>query len=146
MFNFTIDPHRKLIRTTFSGFLTADEVMEWSRQEQAAVVAMGCGSGGFLLLVDSSGCAIQTQEVIGLFQQLVATSEYKARRIAIMRGSSLTRMQTRRIAGDKDYIGHFETITEAEEWLFADMPRAVLGRATAGGDPKPAVRAQAARK
>lgn len=145
MFTITIDPHRKLIRSKFAGFLTTDEVAEWSRQEQAAVVAMGCGSGEFLLLVDSSGCAIQSQEVIALFQQLVATSEYKARRIAIMRGSSLTRMQTRRVAGDKDYIAHFEGAAEAEEWLFAGMPRALAAGAMAR-TAQTAIRAQTARK
>lgn len=120
MFHLTIDARRKLIRTAFEGFLSLEEVTEWGRQEQAAVIAMGCRSREFLLYVDTSRCAIQSQEVVILFQQLIALSERKARRIAIMQGSSLTKMQTRRIVAGVDYIAHFAEPSEAEAWLFAE--------------------------
>ncbi len=129
MFRFSIDPRRKLIRSWIEGFLTTDQVMEWSRQEQAAVATLGCTSGEFLLLVDTSRCAIQSQDVVATFQKIIATSKHKARRIAIMQGGSLTKMQTRRIIAGKDYIEHFSDTEEAEAWLFAEAPHAA-GAAT----------------
>lgn len=118
MFRFAIDPQRRLIRSWIEGFLSPEEVMEWSRQEQAAVVRLGCKSREFLLLVDTSHCAIQSQEVVALFQQLVANSRYKARRIALMQGGSLAKMQTRRVVAGTDYIQHFNDMNAAEAWLF----------------------------
>jgi hypothetical protein len=123
MFTIATDARLKLIRTAFQGFLTMEEVVEWGRQEQEAVVALGCRSREFLLYVDTSLCAIQSQEVVALFQKLIATSKRKARRIAIMQGSSLTKMQTRRIVAGVDYIRHFSDRTEAETWLFEDEKR-----------------------
>jgi hypothetical protein len=122
MYTFVIDPKRKLIRSWIEGFLTTQEVEEWSREEQAAVVTLGCKSGEFLLLVDTSRCAIQSQEVVALFQHIIANSTYKSRRIAIMQGGSLTKMQTRRIVAGNDHIRHFAATDEAEAWLFADEP------------------------
>jgi hypothetical protein len=121
MFSLTIDASRKLIRTTFEGFLELDEVAEWGRQEQAAAAAMGCRSREFLLYVDTARCAIQSQEVVALFQELIATAPRKARRIAIMQGTSLTKMQTRRIVAGNDHIAHFSDEAEAEEWLHATV-------------------------
>lgn len=122
MFRFEIDPAHKLVRSWIDGFLTIDEVMEWSRQEQAAVVTLGCKSREFLLLVDTSRCAIQSQDVVTLFQQLITKSKYKARRIAIMRGGSLIKMQSRRIAAGADYVQLFDETADAERWLFTEEP------------------------
>lgn len=120
MFSITVDPARRAIHSTFEGFLSLDEVADWGRQEQAAAAALGCGSRGFVLYADTSRCAIQSQEVVALFQHLIASATLKARRIAIMQGSSLTKMQTRRIVAGTDYIAHFANAAEAEAWLYED--------------------------
>ncbi|QIG80138.1 hypothetical protein [Stakelama tenebrarum] len=100
--------------------LTLEEVAEFSRQEQAAVEAMGLRSGEFLLLVDTSEAVIQTQEVVAALTDLVAHSKHKAARIAVARYNSLSRMQTRRILAVRDNAMVFDQIADAEAWLFAD--------------------------
>lgn len=117
MFSISVEPERKLIRAQMSGFLSPEEVADFSRQEQAAAAAMGCRSGEFLLLVDTVDCVIQSQEVVATFMHVVTTSPLKAGRIAIVRGNSLTRMQTQRIIVLRDEAAIFATLAEAERWL-----------------------------
>jgi hypothetical protein len=119
MFTVFADPSRKLVRAHLSGFLSAREVQEFSRVEQGAVRGMGLGDGEYLLLVDTSGCVIQPQEVVSAFQQLVENSPLKARRIAIVRHSVLSRMQTERIIRFRENAAVFDSTEEAEAWLLA---------------------------
>ena len=119
MFSIDFDATRVLVRAKMWGFMTPEEVLDFSEQEQRIVADMGCGSGEFLLLIDTEGAVIQSQEVVAGFMDLVANSPLKARRIAVVRGSSLTRMQTQRILMIRDNAAIFAAMPEAEEWLFA---------------------------
>jgi hypothetical protein len=101
-----------------SGFLGIEEVVEFSRQEQAAVEQMGCGSGEFLLMVHTGDAVIQSQEVVAKLTDLVLNSPLKAKRIAVVRGGSLTRMQTSRILMVRENAAMFLGADEAEAWLF----------------------------
>lgn len=118
MIKVTTDPARKLVISHMSGFLAPEEVAQFSRDKDAAVESMGLGSGEYLLLIDTEHAIIQPQEIVSAFQHLVTNSRYMARRIAVARKSSLTRMQTTRILSLRDDAAVFETIEEAEAWLF----------------------------
>jgi hypothetical protein len=100
-------------------FMDIGEVAEFSRSEQQAVTEAGLGSGEFLLLIDTEGAVIQSQEVVAAFLDIVANSPLKARRIAVVRGGSLTRMQTQRILMIREGATMFQTFAEAMQWLFA---------------------------
>lgn len=79
---------------------------------------MGCGSGEFLLLVETEGATTQSQEVVAAFMDIIANSPLKARRIAVVRGSSLTRIQTQRMLMIRDDAALFAELSEAEAWLW----------------------------
>lgn len=81
---------------------------------------MGLKSGEFYLLIDTSMAIIQAQDVVLAFQALVTDSRYKAKRIAVARRSSLTRIQTERILKLRENAAVFATLDEAEAWLFSD--------------------------
>lgn len=119
MITLSFERDRQLIIAEMSGFLSIDEVMEFSRDEQALVEKMGLKSGEFYLLIDTAETVIQSQEVVAAFQTLITDSRYKAKRIAVARKGSLTRMQTTRILMLRDNAAIFETRDEAENWLFA---------------------------
>jgi hypothetical protein len=119
MITVTTDPAHKLVLAAMSGFLTPDDVVAFGREEQAAVEAMGLKSGEFYLLIDTSGTVIQPQDVVAAFQELALHAPLKARRIAVVRKSALTRMQTQRILQVRDNAAIFETLDEAKDWLFA---------------------------
>lgn len=131
MIKVEVDFGRSLVRATMSGFLGIEEVIEFSRQEQAAVQQMGCGSGGFLLIVDTEGAVIQSQEVVAKLTDLVLNSPLKAKRIAVVRGGSLTRMQTSRILMVREDTAIFPGVDEAEAWLFGGDADTVASETTA---------------
>lgn len=112
------EPARKLVKAHMSGFLSPEDVAQFSHEEQAAVIAMGCKSGDFYLLVDTSECVIQAQDIVNAFQNLIQHSPLKAKRIAVVNGGSLSKMQARRIL-IRDRAETFGTLEEAEQWLFA---------------------------
>ena len=119
MIKVTMDPARRLVMAHMSGFLSPGEVDKFSRDKDVAVEAMRLRSGEYFLLIDTAEAVIQPQEIVAAFQHLVANSRYKARRIAVARKSSLTRIQTTRILNIRDDAAVFDNIEDAERWLFA---------------------------
>ena len=115
----TSEPERRLVRAVMSDMLSVADVARFSREEQAAVRQMGLGSGEFLLLIETVGNVVQTQEVMDAFQALIATSPLKARKIATVRDGALTRMQSRRVSKIRSHAEVFDTLRAAETWLFA---------------------------
>jgi hypothetical protein len=119
MFEITTDPQRHLVRIKLSGMMSVEDVSELYRQEHAAIRAMGCPVGQHLLLIDSTQNGLQTQSVIDAFKGQISRPT-RARRIAVVTGQSLSRMQARRLLTDQPGM-IFATETEAEAWLFAEQ-------------------------
>lgn len=120
MITVAAEPNRKLVFARMSGFLSIEEVEQFSREEQGAVEKMGLRSGEHLLLIDTGNAVIQAQQVIAAFMHIVVHSRFKARRIAVVRHNSLTYLQSRRILSLRDNAEVFDTPEEAERWLFAE--------------------------
>lgn len=120
MIKVTADPTRNLVIVHMGGFLSPDEVGAFSRDRDAAVESMGLRSGEYDMLIDTAEAIIQPQEIVTAFQMLITNSKYAARRIAVARKSSLTRMQTNRILGIRDNAAVFDTIEEAQAWLLSE--------------------------
>ncbi|MET0366277.1 MAG: hypothetical protein ABW169_16660 [Sphingobium sp.] len=90
----------------------------FSVEEQALVRKMDCASGDYLLMVITEDAVIQSQDVVAKFIDIVSNSPLKARRVAVVRGASLTRMQTQRILSIRSNAAIFVERPEAEAWLF----------------------------
>lgn len=118
MFTIDTDASRDLIRAKMWGFLDVAHVDEFFVQEQRAARNLGCGSGRFLVLLDTVDAVIQSQQVVAAFMQHIMTVPLKARRVAVVRSNTLARMQTQRILQVRDQAGIFATLAEAESWLF----------------------------
>ena len=114
------EPRRKLLRVAINSFLTMADIHQFDRDKQAAVAAMGLGTGEFLMLVESSSRQVQTQEVVAAFQELARSSPVRARKLAIVKDGALPRLQSRRIAGARSSAEVFDDLAAAERWLFAD--------------------------
>ena len=121
MITVSTDPSRKLVKASMHGFLSLSDVAGFAEDERAAVESMGLGSGEFYLLIDTSEAVIQPQEVVAALQHLVLTATYKAKRIAVARQGSLTKLQTRRILNVRGEATVFDTLEEAELWLFSEF-------------------------
>jgi hypothetical protein len=111
--------------------LTLDDVDLFYRSELEAVRSMGSCSGEFVLLVETKGNVVQSKDVMDAFQRLIAHSPVKAKRIAIVRAGALSSMQTRRIAKAREAVDVFDTVQEAEVWLFSESADALpVGKPT----------------
>lgn len=112
-------PFRRLVIAEFSGFLSLEEVADYERKKMAVVESMGLSSGEFDVLVDSTQCDIQAQEVIAAFQHNITTTSCRPRRVALVRASSLVRMQAQR-ALVRDNAALFDSRAEALDWLYKE--------------------------
>jgi hypothetical protein len=113
----TIDPRLGLLRITLGGFFELTDVEALETEKKAALVQLGRQRNGHLTLVDVSECKLQAQTVFGAFQSAIGDPRYMARRLAFVTGSSLVRMQVRRMTS-RDNMAFFTTIADAEAWLF----------------------------
>ncbi|CAN5118529.1 hypothetical protein BH10PSE12_BH10PSE12_11230 [soil metagenome] len=120
MHTITTDPERLLVLANLSGFMTRNEVAMFMVSEQAAAASLSARSGQHLLLVDASDCALQSQEVVAAFQHAVTHCALKARRIAVVTGPTLSRLQARRVLDREDAMA-FNDMQEAQDWLFSPV-------------------------
>jgi len=107
-------PPGDLILTTLSGFFTVAGAAAYAVEAEQLIKRTALQNGGYRLIIDVSGCSIQPQDVIAAFSAHV-TAVPRARRLAVVTGSSIIRMQMRRIIGRSD-IAMFESATDALIW------------------------------
>jgi len=116
-FEVTIDTARKLLRVTLTGFFDVQDVEALEAEKVLALRRLAVAPNQHLTLVDVSGCKLQPQDVFHAFQSAIGDPRYMAKRIAFVTGSSLARMQVRRMLL-RDDAAFFDTIEAAEAWLF----------------------------
>jgi hypothetical protein len=116
-YEITIDPPRGLLRITVSGFLSFDDLTGILVEKERALARLGLRPNRHLTLCDFSSCKLQSQDVVQLCRAAIADPRYMARRIVFVIGSSLARMQLRRML-ERDDAKFFETMEAAEAWLF----------------------------
>ena len=123
-FEISIEPRCGLMRVKLGGFFAVADVEALEFEKRAALVRLGMPANQHLTLVDVSECKLQPQDVFGAFQSAIADPRYMSRRIAFVTGSSLARMQVRRML-KRDDAAFFETVEQAETWLFEE-PRVLM--------------------
>ena len=117
MMNITVDRSSGIVRMQLSGFWSHDNFEGFKREVIKAVANLGIAPGEHMILIDLREATLQTQALISDAQAFMAGAENKARRVAFVVASALSRMQTKRLA-IRPGIALFETIENAEKWLF----------------------------
>jgi hypothetical protein len=112
-----IEPARKLLRVTLSGFFEERDVESLEAAKIAALGRLGLAPNQHLTLVDVSSCKLQPQDVVRAVQSAINDPRYMAKRIAVVIGTSPARMQVRRVLL-RDDAAFFDTTEAAETWLF----------------------------
>lgn len=115
----TSDTLRKLVIVQMSGFLAIEDILQFRQDRDEAVAAMGLKTGEYFVLVDTTEYPIQSQQVTKALMDVLAGSPIRAKRLAVVRHDSLTRMQTQRILSVREEAQSFSSIAEAEDWLFS---------------------------
>lgn len=118
MITVTARPEHKMVVAHMSGLLTVDEIRQFERDEHEAIRSMGCRSGEYLVLIDTVGSVIQTQDVVAALQDIVQNGRFKAKRTAVVRPGPLARMQAQRILA-RDNSRIVNTADEGLAWLLS---------------------------
>lgn len=115
-FSVTTDPALHLLRVIMGGFFGINDVARLAEAHRIARLQLRCAPNQHLTLVDVSDCKLQAQEVVSAFQKMIGDPRYASRRLAFVTGSSLARMQVRRIL-TRPGTGLFDDVAQAEAWL-----------------------------
>ena len=117
-FTIRIDAPRKYVEICLLGLwddATAKRFDRELRRLLPALSAGGCPIGEQNTLFDSTGYAVQAQDVSTRLAGMAADTSIGSRRIAVLVSSTLSKLQTRRVAPG---YGVFDDRAEAMAWLF----------------------------
>lgn len=102
-----------LVHVTLSGMMSVEEVARYIAELKQAFARHKLEQWSFLL--DVTDCPIQQQDMLMAMGQHMATMP-KARSIGIVTGSSLARMQVRRLF-TQPYARITSTVADARAWV-----------------------------
>ena len=125
-FRLSADPRRSLLLIELSGFFEATDVSRFAAEKQAAHRDLMCAPNEHVTIVDVTDCKIQGQAVVGAFAAMIADQRYKGRKLAFVTGSSLAKMQVRRLIEGQAEARCFDNRRLAEAWLMEDGAAAPL--------------------
>ena len=125
-FHFRVDPARNLIVTTISGFFDDATYARYMAARAAAFRELRCGPNEHLSLSDLRGMNIQSQEIVTAFAAMLAQPTYQSKRLGLVIGSSLARMQLSRALGTRagGNAQVFQDYDEAEHWVLTGEMKA----------------------
>ena len=118
MHRITISPRDNLVDITLLGLMSADDVGQYIVDLSQQMVAKRMASG-YRMIIDVSDCPIQTQDMIKAMGTHMA-GMMKASAIAVVTGSSLARMQVRRLF-QQPYARVVGTMAEARAWVLSGI-------------------------
>lgn len=115
MFNIVVDKAYAVVQVRLGGMLSAPEVGAYITELKNKLRTSHLRE--YRLIVDASECPIQHQDVIMLFAQHMGSMP-KAQAIAIITGSSLIKMQVKRIF-TQPYARIVASAAEARAWVLS---------------------------
>ena len=110
-----------------AGLFTLGDIGGFLEARQRAHDELGCAPNQHVTLNDLRGMKIQSQAVVAAFRAMLADPAFRSRRLAFVAGQTLARSQLMRALAGRDACC-FETIEDAEAWLFAEEVEAPLRR------------------
>jgi len=122
MYEINVDREHGVVEVELSGMMTLAEVSEYISDLREAFVRNTLTN--YSLLIDVTRCPVQQQEVIQAMGVHMATMP-KARSIALVTGSSLARMQIRRLF-TQSYSRIVGAIAEGRAWVIEGLEPAGL--------------------
>ncbi|MBX9795752.1 hypothetical protein [Sphingomonas sp.] len=117
-FSFSVDVPRNLVVITLGGFFSRDDIGAFRAEQARAYAKLQCGPNEHLTLADIRAMKIQAQDIVAAWGDVLADPRFRSRKLAFVQASSLARMQLKRAAGNR-FVRYFNSMDEAEAWLFA---------------------------
>ena len=123
-FSFAVDRARDLVRIQMAGLFMRADIDAFLEARRQAHDRLDCAPNRHVTLNDLRGMKIQSQEGVAMFRELLADPAYRSRRLAFVCSQTLARSQLMRALDGRE-ARCFETIEEAEAWLFAEEPEEI---------------------
>lgn len=114
MFTITVDQAYGVINVALSGMMTVEEAASYVAELKRTFVLNRLHS--YAMIIDVTACPIQQQDMIQAMGTHMASMP-KARSLAIVTGSSLARMQIRRLF-TQPYARIVATVEEGRAWVY----------------------------
>ena len=127
-YSFEVDPERDLVRIRMGGFFRHADIAGFLEARRLAHQQLRCAPNAHVTVNDIREMSIQSQDIVDAFQEMLAASEYRSRRLAFVVGYTLARAQAIRALESRS-ARWFETPGQAEAWLLADEEEAPRRRA-----------------
>lgn len=109
-----VEDEHGLIAVTLSGMLTVEETGDYINDLRRTFIGHRLHNA-YCMVIDVSDCPIQSQEMIKAMGEHMAAMP-KARALAVVTGSSLARMQVRRLF-KQPYARVVGTVEEGRAWV-----------------------------
>ena len=122
MFDIKIDQAQQLVEVRLDGLMGVDEVTECINELRRQFIANRLRS--YVMVIDVSAMPIQTQDMIRTMGEHMAGMP-KARAIAVATGSSLARMQIRRLF-TQSYARVTSTVEQGRAWVMDGVEPPVI--------------------
>ncbi|QAY78132.1 hypothetical protein [Sphingosinicella sp. BN140058] len=113
MYRIHVDPAQSIIEVALGGLMTVDEVDAYIADLKQAFVTNQLRD--YAMIIDVSACPIQSQEMIKRMGEHMATMP-KSRALAVVTGSSLARMQIRRLF-TQSYARIVTSASDGRAWV-----------------------------
>ncbi|WP_106514052.1 hypothetical protein [Allosphingosinicella deserti] len=113
MYRIHVDAARSIVEVTLGGLMSVAEVDTYIADLKQEFIAHGLRD--YAMIIDVCACPIQPQEMIRRMGEHMATMP-KARALAVVTGSSLARMQIRRLF-TQSYARIVATPADARAWV-----------------------------
>lgn len=116
----SVEPHRKLLRLTITGFFLPDDITAFVQAVSGGIAQLRpfCGGEAHVTICDTRGVHIQSQEAVAAFSDMLAHPAARSRRLAYVSDTALAQIQIRRLTA-RDDAAYFHDIASAEQWLLA---------------------------
>lgn len=112
-----VDRSRGLVVVELSGFFfSVDGLAGYLSERTSAIARLGRAPDGHVILYDLSACPPQSGEVLDFLRHSIEHAALRPRRLAIVAGSALGRLQFERLA-DGPQARCFDVRKEALAWL-----------------------------
>jgi hypothetical protein len=114
------DATNRLLTLSLVGFWSAEVAEAFARDQQIAARRLSVRPHQHLTLADLSRFSLQPQVVVGICRALIADAALPSRKLAVVAGEGLARIQIKRILV-RERMEVFSDRASAMAWLLADV-------------------------
>ena len=126
MFNFAFDPSAGVLQVRVNGSWTIAEVERYAREAGVQFGAARKEVGLLRLLIDLTGAHVLSQELMDPLAKAGMQYSRADDRVALAVGSTLLKLQMRRMLGDAP-VPIFLSTKDAMDWLLSDKEVSAAG-------------------